>query len=335
MGQETAPIELLADRVLAGEVAALARACRIVDERAAGFRELLTRLHQAGRSARRIGITGAPGVGKSTFTDALIVALRERGERVAVIAVDPSSPFSGGALLGDRIRMQRHALDPNVFIRSLASRGASGGLSRSATDVMRVAEAWGAHTVLLETVGVGQAELALLGVVESSVVVVMPGAGDDVQANKAGILELADVLVLNKADKPGADAAEAELRVSLGLSRPQAFPTSHGHVALSGAPATTPRGWQVPVLRTQATSAEGVPAVLAALDAHARWFTDSPDGRDSHAERERRAIRHFLEEAVLDVWRDELASRVHAFVDAVQRRELEPYSAVDAILAAP
>ena len=128
MGQAPASVELLADRILAGEVAALARACRIVDERATGFRELLARLHQAGRRARCIGITGAPGVGKSTFTDALIAALRERGERVAVIAVDPSSPFSGGALLGDRIRMQRHALDPDVFIRSLASRGASGGL---------------------------------------------------------------------------------------------------------------------------------------------------------------------------------------------------------------
>ena len=188
----------LAARVAQGDTAALARACRLVDERVEGYRALLHELFPLSGRARTIGITGAPGVGKSTLTDALVTALRAQGQRVGVIAIDPSSPFSGGALLGDRIRMQRHSLDEEVFVRSLGSRGAHGGLSRSAADTLRLLSAWGAATVLLETVGVGQAEFDFLGVVESAVLVVMPGAGDDVPQS---LKEMGyDVRMLNDGD---------------------------------------------------------------------------------------------------------------------------------------
>src|SRR6188768_571520 len=185
--------------VLAGDVRALARACRLVDERWPGHHELLSAAFPHSRSSWWIGITGSPGVGKSTLTSRLIQHLRAQGQRVGVVAVDPSSPFSGGALLGDRIRMQAHWDDPEVFIRSLATRGAVGGLSRTTADIARVLSAWGARVVLIETVGVGQDELDVMHVAHTTLVVQAPGAGDDLQAAKAGLLECADVLVVNKA----------------------------------------------------------------------------------------------------------------------------------------
>lgn len=327
----------LAARIQNGDVAALARGCRVVDERAAGHRELLRELFPAGGRARSIGLTGAPGVGKSTLTDGLISELRKRDERVGVIAVDPTSPFSGGALLGDRIRMLRHSADANVFIRSLATRGAHGGLSRSAADVLRVIEAWGATTILLETVGVGQAELELLGVVQSAVVVVMPGSGDDIQANKAGILEAADVLVLNKADRAGVDAAESELRLSLSLSglRLGVAPTASHTAAISGAEQRgQPGEWTPPVLRTVASRGEGLTELLVQLDAHAAWLRDTELGRAQRAARERRTLLSFLREVVADAVISAAASRIDELVLRVERRELDPYAASDELLEA-
>lgn len=328
----------LAPRILTGDVAALARACRIVDERASGYRELLRELFASSGGARSIGITGAPGVGKSTLTDALISALRARGERVGVVAVDPTSPFSGGALLGDRIRMLRHSADSEVFIRSLATRGAHGGLSRSAADVLRVLEAWGASSVLLETVGVGQAELELLGVVETALVVVMPGSGDDVQANKAGILEVADVIALNKADRPGADVAESELRLSLALSGARlgtpsgSYHAAHGASPAAGAP--TSGTWSAPVVRTVAIREEGVAELVTQLDAHRAWLSETEEGRVVRAARARRSLLAFLRDVVADVVLGEATPLIDELAQRVARRELDPYAASDELLAA-
>jgi LAO/AO transport system kinase len=326
----------LAARILAGDVGALARGCRIVDERVAGYRALLAELFPASGHGRVIGITGPPGVGKSTLTDALIAELRRRDERVGVLAIDPTSPFSGGALLGDRIRMLRHSGDAQVFIRSLATRGAHGGLSRSAADVLRLLQAWGATSVLLETVGVGQAELELLGIVQTAVVVVMPGSGDDIQANKAGILEAADVLVLNKADRPGADVAESELRLALALSGVRlsgALPTSH---AATSSPLKNdePGSWTVPIVRSVAPRGEGTAELLLALDAHWAWLQNTAAGRAERAGREQRSLLAFLREVVADAVLAEAAPLIEQLAADVAARALDPYDAVEGLLVA-
>src|SRR5438445_1517106 len=223
----------LANDVIAGDVRAAARACRIVDDELPAAVPLLKELFPHTGHAWVVGITGNPGSGKSTLVDGLIGILRARGSKVAVVAVDPTSPFSGGAILGDRIRMQRHAADPGVFIRSLATRGALGGLSRSARDVVRVLDAWGADVVLVETVGVGQDELEVTRAAHTTLVVMAPGMGDDVQAIKAGILECADVFAVNKADREGADATvrDLELMIALGGETLAGGAHSAGHAA--------------------------------------------------------------------------------------------------------
>jgi len=218
---------------------------------------------RAGAGARVIGITGAPGAGKSTTVNALVVALRERAERVAVLAVDPSSPFSGGALLGDRVRMQGHATDPGVFIRSMASRGQLGGLAAATPMAIRALDAAGFDVILVETVGVGQAELEIASAADSTIVVVVPGMGDSIQAAKAGILEIADVLVVNKADRPDTAATVTDLRNMTALS---------------------PAAWRPPVVPTVATTSGGIAELVAELDRHWSWLSASGD-----LERRRRA----------------------------------------------
>ncbi|HPB97160.1 MAG TPA: methylmalonyl Co-A mutase-associated GTPase MeaB [Polyangiaceae bacterium] len=207
-----------AKRVLERDVRGVARACRLVDDRVDGYIEMLKDLYPHTGKAWVVGVTGNPGAGKSTLTDRLVAYWRGEGKRVGVVAVDPTSPFSGGAILGDRIRMQRHFEDPDVFIRSLATRGALGGLSHSAMDTVRILDAWGADVVLVETVGVGQDELEITRAAHSTLVVMAPGLGDGIQAIKAGILEIADVFAVNKADRDGADATvrDLELMVALG-----------------------------------------------------------------------------------------------------------------------
>ncbi len=326
----------LAERIRHGEARALARACRLVDERASGYRELLAELFAASGGAARIGITGPPGVGKSTLSDALIGALRDEGQRVGVIAVDPSSPFSGGALLGDRIRMQRHAADSEVFIRSLATRGARGGLSRSAAEMVCLFEAWGAQTVLLETVGVGQAELELLGVADTVLLVAMPGVGDDVQANKAGILEAADIIALNKADRPGADAAESELAAALSLSKLRLLGAgAHSHGPLTGAGSEQPVSevdWRCRIVRTVAPRGVGIPALRAALAEHARWLS-SESGQRRRSERERLRWLSFLREVIADAVLGDVTPLIAELVGALGARTLDPYTAAERLLA--
>lgn len=294
----------MAAEVRAGSLRAAARACRWVDDGAPGAVELLRELYTAGRSAWFVGVTGTPGAGKSTLTDALVSRCRAEGQRVAVVAVDPTSPFSGGAILGDRIRMQRHFGDADVFIRSVATRGALGGLSRTAADVANVLAAWGAEVVFLETVGVGQDELEVTFVADTTLVVSAPGLGDDVQALKAGILECADVFAVNKADRPGADAAVADLEAMLRL-----------------APAST--SWTPRILRTVATEGRGVAELHDALCEHRRIALRAR--REDHA-RSRRQLLVRLQAELADHLRGSLGEALDAAAARVATGASDPYS---------
>ena len=236
-------IEELAASVAAGDARALARAISLVEDGAVGADALIAASGADGRQARRIGVTGAGGAGKSTLVDHMVRHLRSKGERVGVMAIDPSSPFTGGALLGDRIRMQRFSGDDGVFIRSMASRGEAGGVAKAAEKACLLLEAAGFGTVILETVGVGQAEVSVTRLVDATVLVLVPGMGDEVQSMKAGIMEAADVFVINKADQPGADKLEAEIEAMQSLN-----------------------GRSRPVFRTNALSGEGIPGLLSSLE---------------------------------------------------------------------
>ncbi|MDQ1697162.1 MAG: GTPase [Frankiaceae bacterium] len=268
--------------------------------------------------AHVIGLTGSPGVGKSTSTSALVTAYRARDLRVGVLAVDPSSPFSGGALLGDRVRMQDHAMDTGVFIRSMASRGHLGGLSWSTPQALRVLDAAGCDVVLVETVGVGQAEVEVASLADSTVVLLAPGMGDAIQAAKAGILEIADVFVVNKADREGADATARDLRHMLSLGE-----------------ARRPEDWQPPIVRTVAVRGEGVDDLVAALDKHQAWLLSS--GR-LDAKRRVRAAEE-IEAIAVTALRDRFGDlRSGALLDELVGRvvagETDPYSAADELIAA-
>jgi LAO/AO transport system kinase len=244
----------LAGRVQAGDKRALARVISWVEDGDPRTRSVLKELKSPAAGTRVIGLTGAPGAGKSTVTSALVRAFRARGLRVAVLAVDPSSPFTGGALLGDRIRMQQHATDDGVFIRSMGSRGQLGGLAAATPQAIRVLQAAGYEVVLVETVGVGQAEVEIASAADSTVVLVVPGMGDSVQAAKAGVLEVADVLVVNKADRPDTQATLRDLRAMVALAQGE---------------------WKPPIVPTVATTGEGVEDLLGQLDRHDEWLESS------------------------------------------------------------
>lgn len=290
--------------------------------------------------ARIIGVTGNPGSGKSTLADCLITELRRRHERVGVVAVDPTSPFSGGAILGDRIRMQRHFEDTGVFIRSIATRGALGGLSRSAMDVVRVLDAWGAAVVLLETVGVGQDELDVTRAAHSTVVVMAPGLGDDIQAIKAGIVECADVFAVNKADYPSADVAVRDLENMLALaslSLSAIAPTSGHHGAsnlLKRGHDVSTTDWTVPVIKTIATRNEGVDALLDKLDEHFRWLTQTDAGRQRNAQRQRDQLSHYLRDTLTEAAVSTLGAQVDEMARRVEDREIDPYTACEQLIEA-
>jgi LAO/AO transport system kinase len=289
-------------------------------------------------------VTGNPGAGKSTLVDRLIEAYRSRGQRVGVVAVDPTSPYTGGAILGDRIRMARHTTDEGVFIRSMATRGHMGGLSRSARDVVRILDASGYGVVLVETVGVGQDELEITRTAHTTLVVMAPGMGDEVQAIKAGILECADVFAVNKADRDGADGTmrDLELMIALGnetmraLSRGRGHAThtaTDGHVKAGEAGAIGER-WTPPIVKCVATRGEGTGELMTALDGHRAWVEGTVAGRARRELRMGEEVREALREALIDAAVHDLGDRIDEAVQAVDARSLDPYTATERLVAA-
>ena len=300
----------------AGDPRALARAISWVENGRPEARPLMAALWpQLGR-AEVIGLTGAPGAGKSTLTDRLARELRKEGRKVGILAVDPTSPYTGGAILGDRIRMARASEDDGIFIRSMATRGALGGLARATQDAIDLLDAAGFDTILLETVGVGQDEVDVVACVQTCCVVLVPGLGDGVQAIKAGIMEVADLFVINKADRDGADQVEQEIE---GLK--------------SLGPVGVDPGWDPPVRRTVASSGEGVPELLAAIRAHGAWLRQGDGLRRKAEARARLRLEALLaEEAVRRAKARAGAAKVEALVADIAGRKLDPYAAVDALL---
>lgn len=297
----------LLERMARGDRRALARLMTIVENREPETAEIMSAVHGRG-SATVIGITGPPGAGKSTLLDALTGEIRKSGHSVGIVAVDPSSPFSGGAVLGDRIRMQSHFLDEAVFIRSLSARGNVGGLARASRDIARLLEAAGKDFVIVETVGVGQSELDIMRLADTVAVVLVPEAGDTVQAMKAGLLEIADIFVVNKADREGAEKMRIELEQMLHL-RPA-------------------DGWDVPVLMTVATGGKGVAELLAAIEAHRSYLEASGIGGERDAAGRQNEF--------FSVLRDEIARRLERALDEgrlapllarVERGDVDPYGA--------
>ncbi|MBW2546512.1 MAG: methylmalonyl Co-A mutase-associated GTPase MeaB [Deltaproteobacteria bacterium] len=314
---------------------ALARACRLIDERDPRAFELLKQVFIHDGHAYVVGITGTPGAGKSTLVSGLIRLYREEGKRVAVLAIDPTSPYSGGAILGDRIRMQQHFTDEGVFIRSIATRGHLGGVSRSTGDVLHVLHAAKFDVVLLETVGVGQAELEVTQLADTTVVVMAPGLGDDIQAIKAGILEVADVFAVNKADRMGADATAQDLQQMLSLRRvPQGVSKMQGHTAVSTltkGPEAEAGEWVPPILKTVAHKQEGLAELVASLAKHREFLMTTEAGRVIREQRRAAEFRAILYQALIDEvdarFADEISEKLQDVLDA----KIDPYSGAEAL----
>lgn len=324
-----------------GQHAALARAVSVVENQRPGFDRLLARFQSRIGRARRIGLTGPPGAGKSTLTSRLVHVYRASGLSVGVVAVDPTSPFTGGALLGDRIRMEPVALDPGVFIRSMATRGSLGGLAATTRDVCDVLDAFGIERIIIETVGVGQSELDIARTADTSAVILVPESGDSIQTLKAGLMEIADLFLVNKADRPGADRLRNELELMLGLrsgATMRNFPAHPGRgariaarAAVTGEAGAT---WTPPVLLTSAENGDGIPDAAAALDRHFLFLETSGElGR-------RRRAR--LRERVIDVVESRVRSRLwtdaatNAWLDDrlgdLERGRTNPFDVADRLL---
>jgi len=303
----------LAEGVLAGDARAIARAISAVEDETSEGVDVVRAVFDRARRARLVGITGAPGVGKSTLVDRLTQELRRQTQTVGIVAVDPSSPFSGGAILGDRIRMQVHAGDPGVFVRSMATRGHLGGVARATADAALILAASGKDVVLIETVGVGQGEVDIARTADVSVVIVVPGTGDDVQALKAGIMEIGDIFVVNKADREGANRTATAVAGALALN------------------AYGPDDWRPPVLKTQATTGEGL---VELLDALGRFHARTADVSARRRERVRARFRELLADRFLQhvesAWLTGAA--LEQLVDRMVSGALDPYSAVDETL---
>ncbi|WP_183095950.1 methylmalonyl Co-A mutase-associated GTPase MeaB [Nocardioides stalactiti] len=310
-----APDELVA-RARNGEARAIGRLISLVEDGSPVLREVMAALTPHAGHAHVVGLTGSPGVGKSTSTSALVTELRRRDLRVGVLAIDPSSPFSGGALLGDRIRMSEHATDPGVFIRSMAARGHLGGVSRATPQAMRVLDAAGFDVILVETVGVGQSEVEIARLADTTVVLLAPGMGDGIQAFKAGILEIGDLFVINKADRDGADSVRRDLRSMIAL-------------------AERPEGaWRPPVLKTVALQGQGADEVVDGIDQHRAWAEETGELGRRRVRRARDEIEAIALTALRARWGavgdgadiDRLAA-------AVTAGESDPYAAADELLA--
>nr|WP_235536069.1 methylmalonyl Co-A mutase-associated GTPase MeaB [Nocardioides sp. Root190] len=304
-------------RARGGDPRSVGRLVSQVEDESPILPELMRALAPHTGHARIVGITGSPGVGKSTSTNALIGELRRREQRVAVLAVDPSSPFSGGALLGDRIRMGDHVLDPGVFIRSMAARGHLGGLAWTTPQALRVLDAAGFDYVLVETVGVGQSEVEVAGQADSTMVLLAPGMGDGIQAAKAGILEIGDLYVVNKSDREGADKVRRDLRAMLGLAE-----------RCDGA-------WQPPVLKTVASTSEGVADVVDALEEHAAWLRESGELERRRVRRARSEVETLALTTLRRRWGSvDEGDRLDVLAVAVVAGEIDPWSAADELVRA-
>jgi LAO/AO transport system kinase len=309
------PVAELVEQARAGQPRAVARLISLVEDRSPSLREVSAALTPLVGRAHLVGITGSPGVGKSTSTSAIVTALRAQGRRVGVLAVDPTSPFSGGALLGDRVRMQEHALDEGVYIRSMASRGHLGGLSATAPQALRVMDAAGCDVVLVETVGVGQSEVEISGLADTTVVLLAPGMGDGIQAAKAGILEIGDVFVVNKADRDGAQSTRRELRSVVSMTDRAAG------------------GWTPPVLLTTATSGDGVDEVVDAIAQHRSHLEQSGELTRRRLARVRREIEALaLAEVSLRFAHLSGDVRLDALAERVLSGETDPFAAADSLV---
>lgn len=308
----------LASMVLQGDRRAAARLLRAIDDDLPLADEVLRELYVHTGRAHVVGVTGTPGAGKSTLCDQLIRGWRARGRKVGVLAIDPTSPFSGGAILGDRIRMQDHALDRDVFIRSLATRGNLGGLSRSTFDSVKVLDALGCDIVLVETVGVGQDEVEVAQLAHTTLLVTVPGLGDDVQAIKAGVLEIADIYVVNKGDRDGADRTVRDLRMMLEL---RASDVEEG-------------SWEPPIVRCVATRGEGLDALVTAIDRHKAQLDETGKRVEREVARARTELLQRLQGRLLKYAIGALERRegsLDAVAERVARRELDPYAISEAI----
>ena len=338
----------LVEELLAGKHRALARVISKVEDRAPGYRDIVSELHEHTGHADVIGVTGSPGAGKSTLVDKLAKQYRDRGETVGVIAVDPSSPYTGGAVLGDRIRMASNVGDMDVFFRSMSARGTLGGLSTATADAVKALDAFGKDRIIIETVGAGQNEVDIVRTADTVCVLVQPGSGDDVQMLKAGILEIGDLFVVNKADMDGASRTVADLEEMLhmerdptaklntgGFEKPDHPDDPDGDAGSDDAdPQADETVWEPTVLETVAKSGEGVEELIETLDAHSAWL-DETGKRDTKAKQRYAAeIRQLLRADAADLIDDELDRRggVEAMAERVQNRETDPYTVANDVL---
>jgi LAO/AO transport system kinase len=306
----------LAEKILRGDIRAASRLMRDIDDRMPNAMEELKKIYPKTGNAYIIGITGPPGSGKSTLVDKIVEILRKEGKTVGIVAVDPTSPFTGGAILGDRIRMQRHSVDEGVFIRSLATRGSLGGLSRSTNDVIKVMDAMGKDIIVVETVGVGQDEVDIVNTAHTSVVVLVPGLGDDIQAIKAGILEIGDVFVVNKCEREGADRLERELKATLDMGPKRED------------------GWIPPIFKTEALLGKGVFEFVYGVYRHKEKLMASEHFERKNAERTRLEFLSVLSSELMDSVMAGLKKdkRLDKIIDDLIKKKVNPYSVVEEIL---
>ena len=307
----------IVERLLSGDRRALARMVTLIESEAPSSHHYLAELHQHTGRAHIVGVTGAPGAGKSTLVTRMVRELRKHDTKVGVVAIDPSSPFSGGAILGDRIRMMELAGDPNVFIRSMASRGNLGGLSSSTRDVVRAMDAAGYDPIIIETVGTGQAEVEVMRAAQTVLVVVAPGMGDDIQAIKAGILEIADIFVVSKADKPSADKTVAELTMLLSLD-------SNSRKA----------SWRIPIIKTSSLKEQGIEQLIDSIQQHQQYLHES--GMFAH--RAQRQVRSELQALILHAVSNSLNAEVSeeewkTLIAEIDSRKRDPYTIADELQA--